>query len=170
MRLYRARNVLSARRSTAVDYIEESTSFTTLDGHCRRISVNRSLELSNDMDGRTSTLTAFTARRYASAVYAVVGPPKVPFPILIGTTLTTVLHRAVCDDTTAEVCVDSAARNRYAHWQSKLEVSEGVRALDRKYACEVGRNYAKFEFTVVNDVESKESSCRLGTGSTHFDA
>jgi len=37
----------------------------------------------------------------------------------------------------------------------KVEVSEGVRALDRKSACEVGRNYAKFEFTVVNNVESK---------------
>jgi len=53
---------------------------------------------------------------------------------------------------------------------AKLEVSEGVRALDRKSACEVGRNYAKFEFTVVNDVENKESSCRLGAGLTHFDA
>ena len=53
---------------------------------------------------------------------------------------------------------------------AKVEVSEGVRALDRKSACEVGRNYAKFEFTVVNDVENKESSCRLGAGSTHLDA
>ena len=53
---------------------------------------------------------------------------------------------------------------------AKLEVSEGVRAIDRKSACEVGRNYAKFDFTVVNDVENKESSCRLGAGSTHFDA
>ena len=53
---------------------------------------------------------------------------------------------------------------------AKLEVSEGVRALDRKSACEVGRNYAKFEFTVVNDVENKESSCRFGAGSTHLDA
>ena len=52
---------------------------------------------------------------------------------------------------------------------AKMELSEGVRALDRKYACEVGRNYAKFEFTVVNDVENKESYCRLGAGSTHSD-
>ena len=37
---------------------------------------------------------------------------------------------------------------------AKVEVSEGVRALDRKSACEVGRNYAKFEFTVVNNVEN----------------
>ena len=44
---------------------------------------------------------------------------------------------------------------------AKLEVSEGVRVLDRKSACEVGRNYAKFEFTVVNDVENVESSCRF---------
>jgi len=53
---------------------------------------------------------------------------------------------------------------------AKLEVSEGVRALHRKSACEMGRNYAKFEFTVVNDVENKELSCRLGAGSTHLDA
>jgi len=53
---------------------------------------------------------------------------------------------------------------------AKLEVSEGVRALDRKSACEVGRNYAKFEFTVINDVENKESSCRLRAGSIHMDA
>ena len=38
---------------------------------------------------------------------------------------------------------------------AKVEVSEGVRALDRKSACEVGRHYAMFEFTVVNDVENK---------------
>jgi len=43
---------------------------------------------------------------------------------------------------------------------AKVEVSESVRALDRKSACKVGRNYAKFEFTVVNDVENKESSRR----------
>jgi len=53
---------------------------------------------------------------------------------------------------------------------AKVKVSEGVRALDRKSACEVGRNYAKFEFTVVNDAENKESSCRLGAGSTHLHA
>ena len=53
---------------------------------------------------------------------------------------------------------------------AKLEVSEGVRVLDRKSACEVGRNYAKFKFTVVNDVKNKKSSCRLGAGSTHLDA
>ena len=53
---------------------------------------------------------------------------------------------------------------------AKLEVSEGVRALDRKSACEGGRNYAKFEFTVVDHVENKESSCRLGAGPTHLDA
>ena len=53
---------------------------------------------------------------------------------------------------------------------AKVEVSEGVRALDRKSACEVGRNYAKFEFTVVTDVKNKESSCQLGAGSTHLDA
>ena len=53
---------------------------------------------------------------------------------------------------------------------AKMELSEGIRALDRKSACEVGRNYAKFEFTVVNDVENKESSRRLGAGSTHLDA
>ena len=45
---------------------------------------------------------------------------------------------------------------------TKVELSESVRALDRKSACEVCRNYAKFEFTVVKDVENKESSCRLG--------
>ena len=38
---------------------------------------------------------------------------------------------------------------------AKVEVSEGLRVLDRKSACEVGRNYAKIEFTVVNNVESK---------------
>jgi len=53
---------------------------------------------------------------------------------------------------------------------AKLDVSEGVRALDGKSACEVGRNYAKFEFAVVNDVENKELCCRLGAGSTHLDA
>ena len=37
----------------------------------------------------------------------------------------------------------------------KVEVSEGVRALDRKSAYEVGLNYAYFEFTVVNNVENK---------------
>ena len=42
-----------------------------------------------------------------------------------------------------------------------MELSEGVRALDQKSACEVGRNYAKFEFTVNYDVEIKESRCRL---------
>ena len=52
---------------------------------------------------------------------------------------------------------------------AKLDVSEGVRALDGKSACKVVRNYAKFEFTVVNDVENKESSCRLGAGLTHWD-
>jgi len=52
---------------------------------------------------------------------------------------------------------------------AKLEVSEGVRALDRKSACEMCRNYAKFEFTVIDDVENKESSCRFGAGSTHLD-
>ena len=52
---------------------------------------------------------------------------------------------------------------------AKLDVSEGVRALDGKSACEVSRNYAKFEFTVVNNVEDKELSCRLGAGSTHLD-
>jgi len=34
------------------------------------------------------------------------GPPKVPFPILIGTTLTTVLHyRADCDSTVFVQCL-----------------------------------------------------------------
>ena len=33
---------------------------------------------------------------------------------------------------------------------AKVEVSE-----DRESAFEVGRNYAKFEFTVVNNVENK---------------
>ena len=32
---------------------------------------------------------------------------------------------------------------------AKLEVSEGVRALDRKSACEVGRNYATFQHCFV---------------------
>ena len=52
---------------------------------------------------------------------------------------------------------------------ANLDVSEGVRALDGKSACVVGRNYAKFEFTVVNDVQNKQSSCRLGAGWTHLD-
>ena len=53
---------------------------------------------------------------------------------------------------------------------AKVNVSEGVRALDRKSAYEVSQNYAKFEFTVVNDVENKESSCRLRASSTHLNA
>ena len=45
---------------------------------------------------------------------------------------------------------------------TKAEACIAGEALDRKSACEVGRNYAKFEFTVVNVVENKESPCRLG--------
>jgi len=52
---------------------------------------------------------------------------------------------------------------------TKAEACIAGEALDRTSACKVGRNYAKFEFTVVNNVENKESSCRLGAGSIHLD-
>ena len=53
---------------------------------------------------------------------------------------------------------------------TRAEACIAREALDRKSACEVGRNCAKFEFTIVNDVEHKQSSCQLGAGSTHLDA
>ena len=45
---------------------------------------------------------------------------------------------------------------------TKAEACIAGEALARKSACEVGRNYAKFEFTVVDNGENVESSCRLG--------
>ena len=45
---------------------------------------------------------------------------------------------------------------------TKVEVSEGVRALDRKFACEVGRNYEKFEFTSL--MTSKIKNRLVGWG------
>jgi len=52
---------------------------------------------------------------------------------------------------------------------TKAEACIAGEALDRKSTCEMGRNYAKFEFTVVDNGENVESSCRLGAGSTHLD-
>ena len=54
-------------------------------------------------------------------------PPKVPFPILIGTTLTTVLHyRADCDHTVATVCVIAGIIEKNCTIQAFRSKTEGV--------------------------------------------
>jgi len=51
-------------------------------------------------------------------------PPKVPFPILIGTTLTTVLHyRADCDLTLVELTNDKIVPSGIQHTRKHIEYS-----------------------------------------------
>ena len=62
----------------------------------------------------------------------VAGPPKVPFPILIGTTLTTVLHyRADCDKNFKKTSTGSSEKT------VRAKVREGVRGKEVKYGSKI---------------------------------